>query len=187
MHVCSTIFYERTWSRSNFCSCPRAPVGFVGSYSVKFFLMDSCHWIVFSHKNRITTYTLFQVGFLLQNSHLPRHRKLTNIHRINSLAQCLEQLIDQCLKDLVCMSVQGGDATPPPKPIPAWRAIRGYFLSSFISCSVLLFCIRLSTNSVIQEPYCVFSFTVNLLHITTYGTDFNIFKGLFTYWIFISV
>lgn len=47
----------------------------------------------------------------------------------------------------------------------------------FISCSVLLFCIRLSTNSIIHEPYCVFSFTVNLLHITTYGTDFNIFMG----------
>lgn len=98
------------------------------------------------------------MGFLLQNSHLPRHRKSTNIHRTNSLAQCQMTL---------CMCIC----------IPAWRTIGGYFLSSFISCSVSLFCIRLSTNSVIHEPYCVFLFTVNLLHITTYGTDFNILIG----------
>lgn len=103
----------------------------------------------------------------MQNSHLPRHRKSTKIHRINSLAQC-QMTLCACLYKVVML---------PPQPIPAWRAIGSYFLSSFISCSVLLFCIRLSTNSVIHEPECVFSFTLNLLHITTYGTDFNIFMG----------
>lgn len=121
------------------------------------------------------------MGFLLQNSHLPRHRKSTNIHRINSLAQC-QMTLCACLYKVVMLPLP-----PLPQLIPAWRAIGGYFLSSFISCSVLLFCIRLSTNSVIHEPYCVFSFTVNPLHITRYGTDFYIFMGYLLIGIYFSL